>query len=98
MSDKFINFEKDYSDDGFWDKCKKYVVIVGKEVMELVFKMYYFVRDLDMFIWVKSFIYVLLGYFIVFIDVIFDLIFVMGFIDDYGVLIFVVGIVVVYIK
>jgi len=47
MTDKPTNFQKDYSEDGFGDKCKKYAVTAGKEAMELALKMYYSARDPD---------------------------------------------------
>ena len=98
MTDKPTNFEKDYSEDGFWDKCKKYAVTAGKEAMELALKMYYSARDPDTPTWAKSSIYASLGYFIAPVDAIPDLTPVMGFIDDYGVLTLAVGTVAAHIK
>ena len=40
-------FEKDYSDDSFWDKVKNYAKSAGEAALEPALKMYYAATDAD---------------------------------------------------
>ena len=40
-------FEKDYSDDSFWDKVKTYAKSAGETALEPALKMYYAATDAD---------------------------------------------------
>lgn len=86
-----------YFDLCFWQKMKKYGCKVGFEIVYLVLKLYYVVCDLKIFKWVCLCIYVVLGYFVLFLDVLFDFVFLVGYFDDLILLVFVVVIVVFYI-
>ena len=84
MSD--MDYASSYSDDGFWEKVKKYAKVAGEAVLEPALKMYYASRDPDTPVWAKATIYGALGYFIAPLDVIPDLMPVAGYSDDLGVL------------
>lgn len=40
-------FEKDYSDDSFWEKVKSYAKSAGEAALEPALKMYYAATDSD---------------------------------------------------
>lgn len=79
-------YEKDYSDDSFWEKVKKYAKSAGEAALEPALKMYYAATDNDTPTWAKTTIYSALGYFISPIDVIPDITPLVGYSDDIGVL------------
>ncbi|MEZ2877631.1 hypothetical protein CUU62_15520 [Pseudomonas sp. WP001] len=79
-------FEKDYSEDSFWDKVKTYAKSAGEAALEPALKMYYAATDSDTPTWAKTTIYGALGYFISPIDVIPDITPIVGYTDDIGVL------------
>lgn len=91
-------YEKDFSDQGFWDKVKGYAKAAGESVLEPALKMYYAATDSDTPIWAKTTIYSALGYFISPIDAIPDITPVVGYADDLGVLTAAVAVVATYIK
>lgn len=80
-------FSSQYSEEGFWDKAKKYAVVAGESVLEPALKMYYAATDADTPAWAKATIYGALGYFISPVDAIPDVIPVVGYSDDLGVLV-----------
>lgn len=84
MSDD--QFSSAYSDDGFWDKTKKYAKVAGEGVLEPALKMYYAAMDADTPAWAKTTIIAALGYFISPVDAIPDIVPVVGYSDDLGVL------------
>ncbi len=49
--DEETKFEKEYSDESFWDKVKRYAKVAGKNVLEPALKLYYALQDRDMFAW-----------------------------------------------
>lgn len=79
-------FSAAYSDDGFWDKAKHHAKSAGQAVLEPALKMYYAARDPDTPAWAKAAIFAALGYFISPLDAIPDLLPVLGYSDDLGVL------------
>ena len=81
------DYSTQYSDDGFWGKVKAYAKVAGKGVLEPALKMYYSATDPDTPRWAKTTIYGALGYFISPIDAIPDLLPVLGYTDDLGVLV-----------
>lgn len=91
-------FSKEYSDDGFWDKAKKYAKAAGESVLEPALKMYYSATDADTPAWAKATIYAALGYFISPIDAIPDIVPVIGYSDDLGVLVAAVAATAAHIK
>lgn len=79
-------FANEYSDDSFWSKVKDFAKTAGESVLEPALKMYYAASDSDTPVWAKTAIYGALGYFISPIDAIPDVVPVVGFSDDLGVL------------
>jgi uncharacterized membrane protein YkvA (DUF1232 family) len=90
-------YGKIYSENGFWGKIKKIALKAGREVIEKALQLYYAAQSPGTPIWAKSIIYGALGYFISPIDAIPDIIPVVGFADDLGVLVLAVGAVAMYI-
>lgn len=82
--------EEDYSDkfseDGFWGKLSKYAKKIGSELLEIALKMYYALQDSDTPLWAKSTIIGALGYLISPLDIIPDVLPVVGYTDDMTVL------------
>jgi len=91
-------FEREYSDQGFWEKVKKFARIAGESVLEPALKLYFAAQDPDTPAWARTTIYGALGYFIVPTDAIPDITPLVGYSDDLGVLVAAVATVVVYIK
>lgn len=92
------DFSTAYSDSSFWDKVKTYAQAAGKGVLEPALKMYYSATDSDTPLWAKTTIYGALGYFISPIDAIPDLVPLLGYTDDFGVLVAAAAAVAAYIK
>lgn len=80
-------FSEAFSDNGFWEKVKGYAKVAGEGVLEPALKMYYAAMDSDTPTWAKATIIGALGYFISPIDAIPDLVPVVGYSDDLGVLV-----------
>lgn len=91
-------YSKEYSDDGFWQKLRKYAQAAGEGVLELALKLYYALQDADTPLWAKSVIVGALGYFISPVDAIPDITPVVGYADDLGVLAAAVAAVAAHIK
>lgn len=79
-------FSTEYSDNGFWDKVKTYAKTAGESVLEPALKMYYAALDSDTPAWAKTTIVAALGYFISPVDAVPDVVPVVGYTDDLGVL------------
>jgi len=80
-------FKKAYSENSFWDKVKSFALTAGKEVIELALQLYYTLQSPATPIWAKSVILGALGYFVSPIDAIPDIIPIVGYTDDLGVLV-----------
>ncbi len=91
-------FSSAYSDDSFWEKAKTYAKVAGKGVMEPALKMYYATLDSGTPVWAKGVIIGALGYFISPVDAVPDILPVVGYTDDLGVLAAAVGAVAAHIK
>lgn len=91
-------FENEFSDDGFWNKVKKFAKTAGEAVIEPALKLYYSAQDPDTPAWAKATIYSALGYFISPIDAIPDITPLIGYADDLGVLVAATAAVAVHIK
>lgn len=87
MSDQKDSFKEAYSDSNFWDKVKEYAKSAGEGVLEPALKMYYAALDSDTPAWAKATIIGALGYFISPVDAIPDLLPIVGYTDDLGVLV-----------
>lgn len=83
MSNKYT---EEYSETSFWDKTKNFAKSAGETVIETALKLYYSSKDADTPAWAKATVFGALGYFISPIDAIPDLISVVGYSDDLGVL------------
>ena len=97
MSDENDGFAKDYSETGFWEKIKSFALVAGKEVIGKALQLYYTMQAPATPVWAKTVIIAALGYFISPIDAIPDIIPVVGYADDLGVLVAAVATVGTYI-
>lgn len=79
-------YEKEFSDSSFWDKVVKYAKTAGKEVIEKALWLYYAAQNPQTPLWAKTTIYSALGYFILPVDAIPDIIPAAGYSDDLGVI------------
>ncbi len=98
MSEQESGFAREYSDEGFWDKVRRFARAAGEGVLEPALKLYYSAQDHDTPAWAKAVIYGALGYFISPIDAIPDATPIIGYADDLGVLIAAVATVAAHIK
>lgn len=96
MSDN--KFVKEYSEDSFWDKAKRYAKEAGEAVLEPALKLYYAAQDPDTPAWAKTTIYGALGYFIFPIDAVADITPLVGYVDDLGVLVSATATVAAHVK
>ena len=96
MSDQ-SEYEKDFSESGFWDKLKKYAKSAGQEVVEKALWLYYAAEKPETPSWAKATIYGALGYFITPLDAIADMTPAVGYADDLGVLALAIATVIRYI-
>lgn len=79
-------FEKLYSESSFWKKIMRYAKSAGHEVLEKALWLYYAAQNPSTPVWAKATIYGALGYFISPLDSIPDLVPMLGYSDDLGVL------------
>lgn len=98
MTDDNSQYEKDYSDDNFWNKVVKFAKKAGKDVIEKALLLYYAAQSPETPVWAKTTIYGALGYFISPIDLIPDLMPVVGYTDDLAVLVAAIAAVSAYIN
>jgi len=87
MPEEPKDYSKDYSEQSFWDKLKKYALAAGKEVISKALVLYYVFNDKDTPAWAKAIILASLGYFISPLDAIPDMTPIVGYADDLGALI-----------
>jgi uncharacterized membrane protein YkvA (DUF1232 family) len=86
MSQQQAGFGAEYSETSFWDKLAKFAFAAGREVIELALQLYYAMQAPNTPSWAKAVIIAALGYFISPIDAIPDVMPVVGYADDLGVL------------
>jgi uncharacterized membrane protein YkvA (DUF1232 family) len=79
-------FAKDFSEDSFWNKVVKYAKAAGQEVVEKALLLYYAAQNQQTPAWAKATIYGALGYFILPLDAIPDVLPGVGYTDDLGVI------------
>jgi uncharacterized membrane protein YkvA (DUF1232 family) len=91
-------YARRFSPESFFEKSKRVGKVVGRETLEKAFSMYYAMRDADTPAWAKTAILAALGYFIVPLDAIVDVLPGAGYADDLGVLLFAMGTVAAHIK
>jgi uncharacterized membrane protein YkvA (DUF1232 family) len=75
-------YKDDYNESDFWDKIKKYGKTAGAAVVYNALKLYYASTSKETPIGIKALIYGALGYFIFPVDLVPDIIPVVGFADD----------------
>ena len=75
-------YAKHYSEEGFWDKVKGSVKSAGKAIIYKALQLYYVMKNPDCPLHIKATIIAALGYFILPIDLIPDIIPGLGFTDD----------------
>lgn len=98
MADQTQSFEKEYSDDGFWEKVKRFAKTAGREVIEKALWLYYAAQEKNTPPWAKAVIIGALGYFISPIDAIPDVVPFVGFSDDLGAMAVAIATVAAYIN
>ena len=76
-----------YTDGDFWQKLNAYAKIAGRKLVEKALCLYYAAADPKTSAWAKSVIWGALMYFICPIDAIPDAVPIVGFSDDFGVLV-----------
>ncbi len=91
------NYATSFSDDSFWNKLLHCAKAAGREVVELALQLYYTLQSPGTPTWAKTVIVGALGYLISPVDAIPDVIPVIGFTDDLGVLMAAIGTVATYI-
>jgi uncharacterized membrane protein YkvA (DUF1232 family) len=98
MSSADNKYTKEYNDNSFWEKIKKYASVAGKKVVEPAFILYYCLQDKDTPLKVKLIIVSALGYFILPTDAIPDISPLIGYSDDIGALLTAIELVKAYTK
>ena len=86
MSEENSVYTKEYSENGFWDKTKKFAKAAGSEVIGKALQLYYAMQAPATPAWAKAVIIGALGYFISPLDAIPDITPIIGYVDDLGVL------------
>lgn len=86
MADSTEGLDKHYSDQGFWDKVKRYGKVAGREAIEKALLLYFAMQDPQVPAWAKGIVAGALGYFIFPIDAIPDVLVPLGYTDDVGVM------------
>lgn len=85
-AEELNKYEKDYSDESFWEKVKTYALKAGEKVIRKALELYYVAKNSGTPITIKAAIIAALGYFISPVDAIPDFTPVIGYTDDYGAL------------
>ncbi len=80
------NYSKEYSEDSFWEKLTKFASKAGIKVTYAALLLFYVLQKPTTPVWIKATIIGSLGYFISPIDAIPDLMPMVGYGDDLGVL------------
>ena len=95
---ELTKYESRYKEKSFWSKILKFYSRIGKPVVEKVLTLYYVVIDDDTPQWAKSVIYGALGYFILPLDLIPDIMPIVGFSDDLTAIVTAISIITKFIK
>ena len=83
---KLEKYNKHYTEEKFWNKLKFFAKKAGKELLERALRLYYCAKDEKTPLWVKNVIFGALGYFILPLDLVPDILPIVGFADDLSVL------------
>nr|WP_274362939.1 MULTISPECIES: YkvA family protein [unclassified Paenibacillus] len=92
------SYEKHYSEESFWDKLKKHAIDAGKKVVYSALLCYYAVQNPNVPMKAKLIIYGALGYLILPIDLVPDMVPVLGYGDDLTALLYAIGSIAGYIN
>ncbi len=92
-----VKYEEEYSEESFWSKLGYHALTIGRNLVDLALQLYYAMQDPDIPTWVKTVIMGALGYLILPLDAIPDLIPGAGYTDDLGAIVAAVGIAATYI-
>ncbi len=92
------SYAPEFSEDSFWTKVKTCARAIGAALLEEALVLYYAWRDPEMPVWAKAAIISALGYLVCPVDAIPDVIPVIGYTDDAGVLAAVIAMLNVYLK
>ena len=76
-----------YNDESFWAKLGRMVQKAGREIVERALVLYYCLKDSDTPTWARGVIIGALGYFVLPVDAIPDVVPFTGFADDFGILV-----------
>ncbi len=82
LSESMSKYGKDYDDNKFWNVVKKYGGKIGQDVLGKAFRLYYVLKNKDVPFSVKGIIVGALGYLIMPIDLIPDIVPILGWTDD----------------
>lgn len=82
LNESMSKYRKDYSDNKFLDVVKKYGGKIGKDVLGKAFRLYYVLKKDNIPFSVKGIIVGALGYLIMPVDIIPDIIPMLGWTDD----------------
>ena len=88
FKEDFEKFKKEFSESKFWHKLQKFGRSAGIKVTYSALLLYYLVKDEHVPITTKAVLIGALGYFIFPIDIIPDVIPILGFADDLAVLLY----------
>jgi uncharacterized membrane protein YkvA (DUF1232 family) len=95
---KIQEYQEHYSEDALFTKVGRFFGIISSSLLNKVFTLWYTLRDKDTPAWAKTVILGALGYFIVPVDAIPDLLPIFGFSDDITALISASSVVWAHIK
>ena len=90
-------FEDAYSEESFWEKIGRFASVAGREVVERALILYYAMLEPGVPAWARSMIAGALGYFIMPLDAISDIVPTVGYADDLGVLVAALAVVAAHI-
>ena len=93
-----VEFEKEYSEQGFWNKLTSGAKTAGVEVVEKALLLYYAAQEDSTPTWAKATVVGALGYFISLLDAVPDMTPMLGYTDDLGVLVMAVSTIAAYIN
>lgn len=93
-----IKYRDKFEESSFWKKIIRFYSKIGKPVVEKALTLYYTLIDDDTPQWAKSIIYGALGYFILPLDLIPDLMPIVGFSDDLTAIITAITVITKFIK
>ncbi len=97
-SNDISEYSQHYSEISFWDKLKNITGKAGKSLIKKVLVLFYSATDKDTPMWAKGVIYAALGYFILPLDGIPDIMPIFGFSDDLAAIISAMGMIHTHIK